>query len=356
MAQAQTFMPQTFIPGVAYPIIQAPMAGVSTPGLAAAVSNAGGLGSLGIAASSLADARRAIAATQALTSRPFNVNVFCHRPAQRDAVREAAWLSHLAPLFAEFGAVPPGALEEYYPTFTGNDAATAMLLEMRPAVVSFHFGLPAASQLSALRAAGIRTMTTATSAAEAALVAGAGVDMIVAQGYEAGGHRGVFDPDGADACLPMIDLLAQLTRSSPIPVVAAGGIMTGQDVRRVLDLGAVAAQLGTAFVACPESAAGAAYRRALSQPGEKVTAMTCAISGRPARGLANRLTRHGAAPGAPRPAGYPVAYDAAKQLNAVATAGGDSGFGAWWAGQEAGRARAMPAADLVRTLVAEMAG
>lgn len=342
------------VPGMMYPIIQAPMAGIATPALAAAVSNAGGLGSLGIGGSTLADAARMIAATRDLTSRPFNVNVFCHQPPRRDPAREAAWLAWLAPLFAAFDAEPPATLVDLYPTFAGNDLATAMLLEQRPAVVSMHFGLPSAQQLAALRGAGITTLATATSAAEARVIAAAGVDAIVAQGYEAGGHRGMFDPAGDDERLSAAELLGQLVHLGVAPVIAAGGLMDGRDIRRALDAGAVAAQLGTAFVSCPESAAGAAQRAAMASVGAEATAMTTAISGRPARGLVNRLIRHGVADNAPPAADYPLAYDAAKQLNARALAKGDHGFGAWWAGSEVAGSRVLPAADLLRALVDEM--
>ena len=184
--------------GLQLPIIQAPMAGVSTPRMAAAVSNAGGLGSLAIGAGTVAQARQMIMDTRALTDGPININVFCHAPAMRDARREAAWLAHLAPLFAELGAAVPTELDEIYQTFVGNEAAFALLLEQRPAVVSFHFGLPTPQQIAALRQADIYTMATATNLREAALIEQAGVDAIVAQGVEAGGHRGVFDPQAPD--------------------------------------------------------------------------------------------------------------------------------------------------------------
>ena len=249
--------------GLQFPIIQAPMAGVSTPRLAAAVSNSGGLGSLGIGAGTVAQARQMIEDTRALTAGPFNVNVFCHAPAVRDAQREAAWLVHLAPLFAQLGAAVPMALDEIYQTFIGDEAAFSMLLEQRPAVVSFHFGLPTRQQIAALRQAGIYTMATATNVREAALIEQAGVDAIVAQGVEAGGHRGVFDPQAPDERHSTSVLLRLLAGSTTLPLIAAGGIMDGQGIRAALDLGAVAAQLGTAFVLCPESAASAGYRAAL---------------------------------------------------------------------------------------------
>lgn len=336
------------------PIIQAPMAGVSTPALAAAVSNAGGLGSLGIGASTVVQAQVMIAETRALTDRPFNVNLFCHAPAQRDAAREAAWLAYLAPLFAEFGAQPPAALDEIYRSFLADDAMFRMLRDTRPPIVSFHFGLPTADRIQAFREAGIRMMATATNLSEAVAIQAAGIDAIVAQGIEAGGHRGMFDPAATDESLSMPVLVRLLVRHTGLPVIAAGGIMDGRGIRAALDLGATGAQLGTAFILCPESAANASYRRALQSERAAMTRLTSAISGRPARGLVNRLIVEGEAPGAPCPADYPLAYDAAKQLNAAAMTHGDDGFAAQWAGQGAPLARALAAADLVKTLLREM--
>ena len=341
--------------GLQHPIIQAPMAGVSTPRMAAAVSNAGGLGSLAIGAGTVAQARQMIADTRALTDRPFNVNVFCHAAAARDARREAAWLAHLAPLFAELGAPVPVALAEIYHTFLGNEAAFALLLEQRPAIVSFHFGLPARQQIAALRQAGVCTMATATSVREAMLIEQAGVDAIVAQGVEAGGHRGVFDPQAPDERHSTSVLLRLLAGRTTLPLIAAGGIMDGQGIRAALDLGAVAAQLGTAFVLCPESSANAGYRANLQSARAASTRLTSVLSGRLARGMVNRLIEHGEAPGSPPPADYPVAYDAAKQLNAQASRHGDSEFAAQWAGQGAPLAREMGAAQLVAALLREMA-
>lgn len=352
MSTSQRFLDRL---GLRHPIIQAPMAGISTPRLAAAVSNAGGLGSLAIGAGTVAQARQMITDTRALTDRPFNVNVFCHAPAARDARREAAWLAHLAPLFAELGATPPAALDEIYRTFIGDDEAFALLLELRPAVVSFHFGLPATEKIAALRQAGVYTMATATSVREALLIEQAGIDAIVAQGVEAGGHRGVFDPQAPDERHSTSVLLRLLAGRTALPLVAAGGIMDGQGVRAALDLGAVTTQLGTAFVLCPESSANAGYRANLKSERAASTRLTSVLSGRLARGMVNRLIEHGEAPGSPPPADYPVAYDAAKQLNAAASQHGNSDFAAQWAGQGAPLAREMDAAQLVASLVAEMA-
>ena len=341
--------------GLAHPIIQAPMAGVSTPALAAAVSNAGALGSLGIGASTVAQARQMITATTALTAGPVNVNVFCHAPAQRDAAREAAWLAHLAPLFAANGIAVPSSLDEIYRSFIDDEAAFRLLLELRPAAVSFHFGLPDSGWIAALRDAGIRTMATATNLQEALRIEQAGVDAIVAQGVEAGGHRGSFDPQADDERLSMAVLVRLLVRQTRLPVIAAGGIMDGAGIRAALDLGAAGAQLGTAFLLCPESAANAGYRAMLHSDRTATTRLTAAISGRLARGMVNQLMTHGDALGAPPAADYPVAYDAAKQLHAAAASAGNHEFAAHWAGQGAPLIRELPAAELVQLLVAETA-
>ena len=338
--------------GLSLPIVQAPMAGVSTPEMAAAVSNAGGLGSIAVGATDADGARAMMAATRAATGRAFNVNLFVHAPARADPQREAAWLEALAPTFRDFGAEPPRALREIYRSFVEDDAMLAALLETPPAVVSFHFGLPGADRIRALKGAGCVLLATATSLVEAEAARDAGIDAVVAQGGEAGGHRGVFDPAAPDERLGTMALTRLLVVRGDLPVIAAGGIMDGRGVRAALDLGAVAAQLGTAFVACAESSADAAYKAALTT-GDGRTAMTDAVSGRPARSLRNRFVELGEAITAARP-DYPIAYDAGKALNAAAKARGEAGFGAQWAGQGAALARSLPAAELVAALAAEM--
>lgn len=340
--------------GIEHPIIQAPMVGVSTPQLAAAVSNAGGLGSIGVGASTVAQAQAMIAETRGLTDKPFNVNLFCHRPAVPDAQRESAWLEHLRGLFAEFGASPPTALKEIYKSFLDDSDMLEMLLAARPAVISFHFGLPSAEYIRALKHAGIRLLASATTPEEAALVEQAGVDCVIAQGVEAGGHRGVFEPEQGDAAIGTLALVRLLVRRQRLPVIAAGGIMDGQGIAAAMALGAAAAQLGTAFILCPESAANAAYRDTLKSARAGRTQITSAISGRPARGMINRMYLPVGVAGVPQLPDYPIAYDAAKALHAAASAQGNSDFAAHWAGQGAVLAREMPAAELVRTLVGEM--
>lgn len=339
--------------GITIPIVQAPMAGVSTPDLAAAVSNAGGLGSIGVGATDAAGARAMIRATRARTDRPFNVNLFVHAKAKANAARERQWLQALEPLFAEYGSAPPGTLREIYTSFADDAAMLAMLVEEAPPVVSFHFGVPAPDRIAALKAVGCTLIASATSLNEARQVEAAGIDMIVAQGWEAGGHRGIFDPTLADDRLGTMALVRLVRAHSSISVIAAGGIMDGAGIRAALALGAIAAQLGTAFIACPESSADGAYRLALGGEGARHTVMTDAISGRFARCLRNRFTAWAATHRLAAP-DYPIAYDAGKALNAAAKAAGESGFGAQWAGQGAPLFRAMPASDLVATLWQEV--
>ncbi|MBA4030898.1 MAG: nitronate monooxygenase [Planctomyces sp.] len=340
--------------GMECPIIQAPMAGVSTPEMAAAVSNAGGLGSIGVGAVDAEGTRQMIAAVRSRTERPFQVNVFCHRPAVANSVRETAWLSHLEPVFDRFGARPPVRLKEIYQTFLTDDEKLAVLVTERPAVVSFHFGLPDQERIDALHAARIVLLATATSLDEARAAADAGVDAVVAQGYEAGGHRGIFDPKLPDDQLGTIALTRRLVGKLDIPVIAAGGIMDGAGIAASLSLGAVAAQLGTAFIGCPESSADVGYRTALFGSAAAHTVMTTAISGRPARCLSNHFTAIGADVETTAIPDYPIAYDAGKALHAAAKAQGEFGYGAQWAGQGAPLARPLPAADLVALLRREL--
>lgn len=340
--------------GIDLPIIQAPMAGVSTPEMAAAVSNAGGLGSIGVGSISAEATRQMIAEVRSRTDRPFNVNVFCHQPAVPDATREAAWLARLKPEFARYGAQPPPRINEIYRTFLTDDDKLAVLVAERPAVVSFHFGLPDMERIETLRAAGIVLLATATSLAEGRAIAAAGIDAIVAQGYEAGGHRGIFDPGGVDDRLGTVSLVRLLAKELEVPVIAAGGIMDGAGIAAALALGAAAAQLGTAFIACPESLADEGYRSALLGPAADHTVMTSAISGRPARCLSNRFTALCWEVPPEAIPDYPVAYDAGKALHAAAKQVGEFGYGPQWAGQGAPLARALPAGELVTLLRANL--
>ncbi len=340
--------------GIRLPIIQAPMAGVSSPAMAAAVSDAGALGSIGVGATDADGARAMIAAVRERSTGPLNVNLFCHAPATAHRAVEAAWIERLRPEFEALGASPPSALNEIYRSFVEDDAMLTMLLEQRPKVVSFHFGLPGEAALRALRGAGIVLLASATSLAEARTVAEGGIHAVVAQGWEAGGHRGVFDPDAPDDRLGAMALTRLLAHEIDLPVIAAGGIMDGAGIAAALNLGAAAAQLGTAFVLSDESLADEGYRAALASDAANHTIMTRAISGRPARGLTNRFTALGAKVPAEDVPAYPIAYDLGKALHAAGKVRGEFGFGAQWAGQAAPLARAMPAGQLVAALAAEL--
>ncbi|MEE4622391.1 nitronate monooxygenase [Pseudomonas alliivorans] len=340
---------------IEHSIIQAPMVGVSNPHLAAEVSNAGALGSIGLGASTPEQGRELIQQTKSLTKRPFNVNMFCHNAAAFDQARNQAWLEHLIDVFSEFEATPPESLREIYKSFVDDRLMLEMLLEERPEVVSFHFGAPPETWIRELRDAGIYTLGCATTLEEAQKLEGAGIQAIVAQGYEAGGHRGVFDDaPGQDHELGLFALLRILIPQLTVPVVAAGGIMDGAGIRAALDLGAIGSQLGTAFILCPESSATKEHRAALKSSRAHSTRVTSCISGRPARGMTNRFYYEAQGLSVPRPAEYPLAYDVAKALHAAASAKGCHDFAAQWAGQGAPLARELPAATLVQTLVHEI--
>jgi nitronate monooxygenase len=268
-----------------------------------------------------------------------------------DPRREAAWLGYLEPSFAEFGVAPPATLREIYASFSGNQPMFEMLLQERPAVVSFHFGLPQHEWIRAFRDHGIVTLACATTLDEASLIEQAGVDAVIAQGMEAGGHRGVFEPEKGDALIGTFALVRMIAGRSRLPVIAAGGIMDGAGIAAAMDLGAAAVQMGTAFVPCPESSASAAYREQLRSERASHTQITSAISGRPARGIANLMYFDPSR--TPTPPDYPVAYDACKALHAAASACGSHEFAAHWAGQGAPLAREMPAAALLAVLVEE---
>jgi nitronate monooxygenase len=308
-----------------------------------------------VGATAAVDAAEMIAAFRARSSRSLNVNVFCHAPARADVRKELAWIERLRPRFAEVGAAPPAALTQIYRSFVEDEDMLALLVAEKPKVVSFHFGVPPARFVKALKDARVVLLGSATSLAEARALVAAGVDAIVAQGWEAGGHRGVFEPDAGDDRLGTLALVRMLACTTELPVIAAGGIMDGAGVAAALGLGASAAQLGTAFVTCEESLADDGYRRALASDAAYHTTMTRAISGRPARCIANRFTALGDGVAANELPDYPIAYDLGKALHVAARTKGDFGYGAQWAGQGAPLVRPMPAAKLVGTLRRELA-
>ncbi len=337
-----------------YPIIQAPMAGVSTPDLAVAAANAGALGSIAAGTLTAEKAEAAIASVAAQTNRPINVNVFTHASPYRDAAKEAAWLETLRPYFREFGIDPPDGLSEIYKSFNDDPDMLEMLVDRRPGAVSFHFGLPPQYAVDALKCAGIVTLCSATTVAEAEAVAARGIDVVIAQSGEAGGHSGVFDPaaGAGQHGIGLMALLPQVVAAVDRPVVAAGGIGNGAGIAAALTLGAAGAQLGTAFISCPESAAPAAHHDALVGAPGKATAVTSALSGRPARGVVNRLMRDMAGRESEVP-DYPVAYDAGKALADAAKDRENGEFSVMWGGQAAPMNRRLPAGELVACLVRE---
>ncbi|MFT4020814.1 MAG: nitronate monooxygenase [Acinetobacter sp.] len=335
---------------IKYPLFLAPMAGVSSPQLAAEVSNAGGLGALGLGASHIDAAKAAILDTQKLTRHPFQVNFFCHQPHVSNELEEQEWINALAKQFKKFNASPPTQLHKIYQSFIENEDYLNLVLDLKPKAVSFHFGIPSREQIDTLKRNGIITMASVTQLSEAQQAENDGIDILIAQGIEAGGHRGIFNPLYDPAILTK-DLIILLKQYIKIPIVAAGGIMNGQDVKAYLHIGADAAQLGTAFVQCKESLANDAYRHALFT--QTVTQITDSISGRPARGLFNHWHEWIDIPARVKHAGYPQTYDLAKQLHSIASQAQDHGFGAFWAGSHVAKIRKMDARELMSTLIHE---
>jgi len=333
--------------GTELPIIQAPMAGVQSSALAIAVSNAGGLGSLPCAMLDTAQVRSEIAAIRAATAKPFNVNFFCHTEPVPDAAREQAWRTALAPYYAELGVAPPAGGGPGRRPF---DAELAELIaELRPPIVSFHFGLPAESLLAPVRAAGAKILASATTVDEARYLADRGVDAVIAQGVEAGGHRGMFLSESVAEQVGTFALVPQVVAAVRVPVIAAGGIADAAGVRAVLALGAAAAQIGTAYLLCPEATTSAVHRAALASDRARRTALTNVFTGRPARGIVNRIVEELGPMSTIAPA-FPLANAAVAPLRAAAERAGSDGFTPLWSGQNASGCKPIPAAQLTREL------
>jgi nitronate monooxygenase len=284
------------------------------------------------------------------TDRPFNVNFFCHRPPAPDEAKENAWRGALAPYYRELGiaanAPAPGPARSPF-----SEAALEVLEEFRPRVVSFHFGLPEPALLDRVRAWGARILSSATTVAEARWLEERGVDAVIAQGLEAGGHRGSFLKDDLTEELGTFALVPQVAAAVRVPVIAAGGIADADGVRAAMDLGASGVQVGTAFLLCPEATTSAVHRAALASAGARHTALTNVITGRPARGIVNRLMRE-LGPMSPLAPAFPLASNAVAPLRQAAEARGRGDFSPLWAGQNASGCRALPAADVTRALAA----
>jgi nitronate monooxygenase len=337
--------------GIELPILQAPMAGAVLADMAIAVAEAGGLGALPAALLDAERFRAQLGLVRQRTNRPINVNFFCHRPPEPDLAREAAWKNRLAPYYRELGLDPEA------PTPVGqrapfDDAFCALVEELRPEVVSFHFGLPEPALLDRVRATGAKIVSSATTVAEAVWLDAHGCDAIIAQGAEAGGHRGMFLTDDVAAQPGTFALVPQVVDAVRTPVIAAGGIADGRGIAAAFALGAAAVQIGTAYLFCPESTIAPLHRRALHEDRRRETALTNLFTGRPARGIVNRVMRE-VGPLSPLAPSFPLAGGALAPLRAAAEPAGSDDFMSLWSGQSAALGRDLDAAELTRTLAEE---
>ena len=337
--------------GINLPIVQAPMAGASGTAMAVAACEAGALGSLPCAMLDTAAARNAIGVIRQRTAAPLNLNFFCHSPPEPDATRAAGWMEHLAGYYAELGvapsAVPAGPARAPF-----DDTMCELVEETRPQVVRFHFGLPAPALLARVKAAGAIVLSSATTVAEARWLEDRGADAIIAQGYEAGGHRGVFLDVDITTQPGTFALLPQVVDAVKLPVIAAGGIADGRGIAAAFALGAAGVQIGSAYLYTPEATISDLHRSALKQAGDDKTALTNVFSGRPARGLLNRVMRE-VGPMATHAPAFPTAGGALAPLKAAAEAAGSSDFSSLWAGQAAALGREGSAGKLTVRLAQE---
>ncbi|HEX4172244.1 MAG TPA: nitronate monooxygenase family protein [Acetobacteraceae bacterium] len=337
------------------PLVQAPMAGFATVGLAAAVCEAGGLGSVGCGPMQPQLAATTIQELRKLTSKPINANFFCHPPAKADAGREHAWHDRLAPYYREFGIdhERPPPHSDVAPF---GDAMCGIVEDTRPEVVSFHFGLPTPALLARVKAAGCRVMSSATTVGEALWLEARGVDAIIAQGYEAGGHRGTFlaaDINCAVASQPgTLALVPQIVDAVSVPVIAAGGIADGRGIAAAFALGAAGTQIGTAYLLCPEAATPSLHRDALRHARGDATVLTNVFTGRPARALVNRLALE-VGPITDASSDFPLPMGGLAPLRAKAEQRGSGDFTPFWAGQAAPLATEMSAGALTIKLAKE---
>lgn len=337
------------IRGGHFPVIQAPMAGAQGSALVIAVCEAGGLGSLPCAMLTPDAMRRELAAIREGTSKPYNVNFFCHTPPQPSDAREAAWRTALAPYYEELGldveAIPAGPGRAPFTAETAD-----VLEEFKPAVVSFHFGLPAPELLARVRRWGATVLSSATTVEEALWLEAHGADAIIAQGTEAGGHRGHFLSHDLSVQMGTFALVPQVVRAVKVPVIAAGGIADARGVAAALALGASAVQVGTAYLLCPEATTSTVHRAALKSDASRHTALTNLFTGRPARGILNRVMRELGPLSSIAPE-FPLATSAITPLRAKAESLGSGEFSPLWSGQNTSGCRDIPAGELTRELI-----
>jgi nitronate monooxygenase len=338
----------TELVGVELPIVQAPMAGFVGADLVIAVAEAGGLGSLPCALLGPDDVRQEVTAIRERTDRPMNLNFFCHQEPAVDATVMQAWQQRLAPYYEEFGVTLADELSS--PGRLSFDASMAeMVAELRPAVVSFHFGLPEGALVDSVRATGAKILSSATTVAEAIWLADNGCDAVIAQGAEAGGHRGMFLTRDVSTQIGTLALVPQVADAVDVPVVAAGGIADGRGVAAAFALGADAVQVGTAYLLCPEAEASDTYRSALVAADADGTALTNVFTGRPARALVTRVVAE-IGPLCDAAPDFPLASASVMPLRAAAEARGSTDFSSMWSGQSARLTRPMPAGELTRLL------
>jgi len=334
--------------GIALPILQAPMAAVQGSRLALAVCNAGGLGALPGAMLGLNALRAELTALLAGTDKPYNLNFFCHEPPLVDAARETRWREALRPYYRELG-VDETSIAAAPARAPFNAEHAALVEELRPPVVSFHFGLPSQELVARVRACGAMILCSATTIEEAVWLEACGVDAIIAQGAEAGGHRGMFLSSDLTTQIGTFALVPQIVQTVRVPVIAAGGIADARGVSAALALGASAVQIGTAYLLCPETTTSAAHRAALKSSGARHTALTNVFTGRPARSIVNRLVRE-LGPNSELAPQFPLAANALAPLRARAESAGSAELSPLWSGQNNSGCREISAAELTRSL------
>jgi nitronate monooxygenase len=337
--------------GIELPIIQAPMAGAVSSEMVILVSEAGGLGSLPCAMLNAGQVRAELGVIRQRSSRPINLNFFCHAPPRAEPAREAAWKCRLEPYYRELGLDPeapvPAAARAPF-----DEAMCEVVEEFAPEVVSFHFGLPGKALVERVRASGAKILSSATTVAEARRLEAEGCDAVIAQGYEAGGHRGMFLTRDVAAQAGTMALVPQVVDAVAVPVIAAGGIADGRGIAAAFALGASAVQIGTAYLFCPEAKVGAPHRAALRAASDDATTLTNVFTGRPARSIGNRLTRE-VGPLSELAPDFPLAAGAVAPLRAKAEAAGSGDFTSLWAGQAAALGRELSAGELTKRLAAE---
>lgn len=336
-----------------FPILLAPMAGVMDQELAIAAAQGGALASLPCAMIPAEKAREQVSILRQRVSAPVNLNFFCHTPVDADPAREAGWKRRLASYYAEHGLDPAAPINAANRA-PFDEAMCALVEELKPEVVSFHFGLPAAAMVKRVKAAGAIVLASATIVKEAIWLEQHGADVIIAQGAEAGGHRGMFLTENIYEQPGTFALVPQVVDAVKVPVIAAGGIADGRGIAAAFALGAAGVQIGSAYLRCPESKVIAPARALFKQSGDDSTVITNVMTGRPARGVANRLMRE-VGPISPDAPAFPHAATALGPLKAAAEKLGKVDFTNVWAGQAIGMGTDMPAAELTRALAASAA-